>query len=415
MSNQLKKFWIILLLMVLLLVPVPIQAQSGSSPNLSLHPLSLEEARRAARKRMQIQVEMGYMPEWKGAVLGESVTMYDLSGHKSAFLFHVYREDEDAGYLTVAAFDVPNPVLEFSATALPPLHVRQVQAEEVARSKGQTLCTGRPIYVGPLSYGYELAPPGGCPDVQDASTRRLIDLFDGQIMDIDAEQARIPLAEQLTLSPKVETDSIAAPTAHKLISGVPDYCQFWGSYDCWSGCVPTASANILAYWDGRGYPNFQSGGDWQGLVNTLRTYMSTYCDGSAGSTNIGNSSPGMVQYAYDKGYYFESEIVWPNASYSLLHGEIDANRPLLVDLIGAAEYWGANHTVTGVGYQTDGTYMIVHDALACGNNQGNHYIHYGSSWYDSIGMHPTGPETTPPTINFTIPTQDRWYNTNPMV
>jgi hypothetical protein len=88
---------------------------------------------------------------------------------------------------------------------------------------------------------------------------------------------------------------------------------------------------------------------------------------------------------------------WPNASYSLFRSEIDSNRPIVVDLIDAVEYWRANHSVTGVGYQTDGSYMIVHDALACGANQGDHYIRYGSGWYSSIGMHPTGPDNTSPT------------------
>lgn len=395
---QLKQGYVVLLLTLILFYPLPAHARDAPPPALAL-----EETRNAARQRLQTQATRGYIPAWTDAQLVDSITLYNLSGEISAYLFPVVgAKGENAGYLTVIALDVPNPVLEFSATAPPPPLARQAQAKEVARAEKQILCTDRPIYVGPLSYGYELASPGGCNNVQEAAQRRLVDLFDGRIIAVDAEQAQVPWVEQLTFSSTSDPESITTPAAYKLIGGVPDYCQFWGSYNCWSGCAPTASANILGYWDGQGYSRFQSGSDWQGLVNTLRNYMDTECDGSSGSTSIGNISSGIVNYARDKGYYFESSIIWPGAEYSTLRDEIDANHPIPIDLIVAEEYWDANHTVTGVGYQTDGTYMIVHDALACGNNQGNHYIHYGNSWYESIGMHPTGPDSTDPTQAYNV-------------
>jgi len=374
---------------LLLLVPLPSVAQEPV-------PLTLDQARQSAVERLQAQVELGHTPEWDGATLGQTIHLHDLAGEISAYLFPVQRAGENAGYLIVAALSIPNPVIEFSPMAAPPYSATRSLAEEKTCTEGLELCIERPLYLGPLSYGYELARPGECGAMQDDSLRRVLDLSNGRIIEVDAQQAQIPLREMIEPANSFQAAGAMAPAAYKLIGGVPDYCQFQGSYGCWSGCAPTASANVMGYWDGHGYPSLQSGGDWQGLVNALRSYMDTYCSGGSGRTSIGDISPGIVNYAGSKGYYFESKIYWPSATYSLFQSEINADRPIVVDLFSSADYWGYDHTVTGVGYQTSGSYMIVHDALWCGSNQGDHYIHYGSGYYSSIGMHPVSPDQTPP-------------------
>jgi hypothetical protein len=356
-------------------------------------PLSMEDACHAAQERLRVQEEAGYTPDWADAVLDDPIELYDLSDAISAYLFPLHRPSggESAGYLIVAAVDVPNPVLEFSPDAPSPYRAARAVAEELAHTRGMELCAERPLYLGVLSYGYELAPIGRCGDTPTAPIRRTVDLLNTTVLEIEAERARVPLSQMLPSAHPVDLQAPSSPAAYKLIAGVPDCCQF-KSGSCWSGCAPTASANVLGFWDTHGYPNLQAGGDWQQLVLDLGSHMSTNC----GSTYINYISPGMANYAQTKGYYFESAMRWPAASYDLFRNEIDANHPIVVDIIGAVEYWGANHSVTGVGYQDSGSYMIVHDALACGANQGDHYIHYGSGYYSSIGMHPTEPDQTPP-------------------
>jgi hypothetical protein len=275
--------WVVIIVAVL--VPMGTWAQESS-------PLTPEQARRAALERMQIEVDASYVPSWVDAVLSDPITLYDLSDAVSGYLFPVTRFGEPTGYLTVAAPDIPNPVLEFSVATEPPLWTRRSMAEAVAHSEGMTLCTERPLYVGPLSYGFELALQGECANIQNVPIHRVVDLFDGTVIVVNDEQARIPLADWIGTVMPVEITAPVIPSTYKLISGVPDYCQFYAA-GCWSGCTPTASANALGYWDAHGYSNLQSGGNWQQLVLDLGSHMSTNC----GATNIGNVSPGIVNYA----------------------------------------------------------------------------------------------------------------------
>jgi hypothetical protein len=390
-----KSNWIrTTVLLALLLVLVPLTP--GSAIAQEPMPLTPDQAREAALERLQTQVELGYTPEWKEATLDEAIYLYDLAGTVTAYLFPVRRDGQNAGYLTAAALAIPNPVIEFSPNAPPPLWAKQTTAKTAAMAEGTDLCLDQPLYLGVLSYGYELVPAGRCDAASSAAVRRFVDLYSGTVVEVDARLAMVPLSVESPLADSMGAEDLVTALAYNLISGVPDYCQF-KSGSCWSGCAPTASANVLGYWDAHGYPNLQSGGNWQQLVLDLGNYMSTSC----GSTNIGNISSGMVNYARARGYYFESELYWPAPSYDLFCSEIDAGHPLVVDLIGAAEYWWGNHSVTGIGYQTDGSYMIVNNALACGVSH-SHYIHYGSGYYSSIGMHPTRPDTTPPSKAFNV-------------
>jgi len=93
-----------------------------SEPALGPVPLGPEQARQAALSRMRTQVNQGCAPAWDGATLGDSIPLYDLSGEITAYLFPVSNGGTLAGYLTVAALQLPNPVLEFSTGGSTPLH-----------------------------------------------------------------------------------------------------------------------------------------------------------------------------------------------------------------------------------------------------------------------------------------------------
>lgn len=360
-------------------------------------PIPLETARAAAHYQMQITTAGDAGGDWPGATIAAEITLYDLAGEVTAYHFVVHNAGQPAGYLTVAALSLSNPVLEFATSGPSPL----TAAASTLQAAGVTALTpDRPLYLGLLGYAYEVA------DAAPAS-RTVVDLLDGATYAIPADVAATPLRTFVQPAPP-PTLSTQATTAYRLIAGVPDWNQFWGSYGCWSGCSPTSGAIIMGYWDNNGYGNLIAGSDWQGAVNTMRTEMGTYCgqDGT-GWTQINNISAGMVNYASAKGYTFASEL-WCSdcgvaASYANFQGEIDASRPLLVDVIGHAQY--GNHSIVGVGYESSGTYLIIHDNWS--STAENVYLQYGSG-YSSIFMHPVRPagttqDTTPPSGDYTSP------------
>ncbi len=362
--------------LIALLVSGSVEAQE---PDL----LSSDQARQAARERMQIQIDSGQAPGWVGAVLGEPIPLYDLSGAVSAYLFPVAQRGEPAGYLTVAAVGVPNPVLEFATDGHFPLSTKTSDIQEQIRSQEYELLDTRPLYLGLLSYAYELT--------STQKSRHIIDLATNHIIEIEPSQSTDSLTSLLSSSSVTITD-ILAPQAYKLIGGVPDWNQFWGGYGCWSGCSPTSGVNVMGYWDGRGYGNLIGGGNWQGAVNEMRTHMKTFCnDSGGGATDVGDISPGVVSYARARGYRFES-LIWcsdcaTKPTYANYQAQMNVNHPMVVDVIDHWKY--THHTVTGVGYDTNGNYMIVHDNWP--NTGENVYLQYGAG-YSRIFMHPVTPK-----------------------
>jgi hypothetical protein len=361
-----------------------------------LSPLDADAARQAALRKIRDLSGRGIADHWRDATLGDAIPLYDLSGEVVAYLFPVRRDGAPSGYLTVAALNLPNPVLEFATEGPAPL---DGMPEALHRQGIALRAPDRPLYLGLLGYAYEVT-------ADKPGTRRVLRLLGNQTLDVPETEARIPLRQRIRL-PEVRPQSVT-PQAYRLIPGVPDWNQFWGSYGCWSGCSPTSAVNAMGYWDNQGYGNLIYGSDWQSAVNEMRTDMGTWCgqDGT-GWTSIGNISPGMSQYAQAHGYTFASEL-WCEGcaispTYDRYRGEIDANRPLLVDVINHPTYH--DHTVTGVGYDTSGPYLIVHDNWSSTGE--NVYLQYGSG-YSDIYMHPlipggSGSDTTPPSGDYTSP------------
>lgn len=360
-------------------------------------PISLETARAAAEFQMRATIAGDASGDWSGAKIVAEMTLYDLAGEVTAYHFVVHQAGQPAGYLTVAALSLPNPVLEFATTGPSPL----TATASTLQAAGVTALTlERPLYLGLLGYAYEVA--GATPQ-----SRTVVQLLDGATYTIPADVAATPLRSFVEAAPPA-TLSTQATTTYRLIAGVPDWNQFWGSYGCWSGCAPTSGANVMGFWDNNGYGNLVAGSDWQGAVNDMRSHMNTTCttDGG-GSTSVGSISSGVVNYASVKGYTFASELWCSNcgvaATYANFQGEIDASRPVLVDVIGHSQY--GNHSIVGVGYESAGSYLIIHDNWD--STAENVYLQYGSG-YSNIYMHPVRPagtaqDTTPPSGDYTSP------------
>jgi hypothetical protein len=141
------------------------------------------------------------------------------------------------------------------------------------------------------------------------------------------------------------------------IEGVPVYNQDY--YD-WSGiCGPTASSEILAYWDSQfpmlldGVPNGQVPDTSDGAGELIQSIMSY--QKWTGLTRPENMGPGIEQYAANKGYTFTvTRKVRGAWTWQDIVDEIDAGRPLL--LLSYSWY----HYVAVVGYdQTAGKRVIT--------------------------------------------------------
>lgn len=357
-------------------IPLDVTGNSvHSERNLPFASLDPIDALRTAQQKIDDINRRGDLPGWNGATLDKAIPLYDLSGEVIAYLFPVRRDGQPSGYLTIAALDLPNPVLEFATEGPSPLD----GMPDLLHRQGNALrFPNRPLYLGLLGYAYEVV-------TDKAEIRRVFRLLGNQIVEIPEVEARIPLRQRVHF-PEVQSQSVS-PMAYRLIPGVPDWNQFWGSYGCWSGCSPTAAVNLIGYWDRQGYENLIAGDNWQAAVDEMRTHMGTWCGrDNFGWTAIRNISPGMVTYAARHGYTFSSEFWCPGCAtpltYENYRTQIDANRPLLVDIMSHFTY--GDHTVVGVGYDTSGSYLIVHDNWP--NTGENVYLQYGSG-YSEIYMH----------------------------
>lgn len=370
----------------------------------ALPSLEMDDARQAALERIRTEQASGRAPFWDDAVLQDPIPLYDLTGEVVAYLFPVTAHGKPAGYLTLSAFALPNPVLEFATEGDHPLSGAVSRIRALGR---EPLTLERSLYLGLLAYGYEV--PSSTP-----GERAVFDLLSGGTIRVSEAEARVPLRQKV-VAQAIFTPSSPAPVqpltsiaSYALISGVPDWNQFWGSYGCYSGCSPTAATNVMGYWDNHGYGNLIYGSDWQGAVNEMRTHMGTWCGQDGGGwTNVGNISPGISAYAQAHGYTFASEL-WcdgcaASPTYDNYRGQIDAGRPLVVDV--GNHYTYGSHSVTGVGYETSGPYMIVHDNWSSTGE--NVYLQYGTG-YSWIFMHTVAPggssgDTTPPSGDYTSP------------
>ena len=382
--------WLRFLLCLCCALPIawsPAAVQAASPALARIAPpsdvLDPAAARQAAMARLARQVATGHAEGWRSAELSTPVTLYDLTGAASAYLFPVSANGTPAGYLTVAAEALPNPVLEFAVEGATPL----ANADASVRAAGfQRVNPDRPLYLGLLTYGYEVWPAASAP----AGERAILDLKDGKVGRV-AGGAATPLWSGRAPGSRAEPmpQPGAAPSGAAWIAGVPDFNQYWGSYGCMSGCSPTAAVNVLAYYDARGYDYLVNGGDWASAVDEIRGDMGTYCDGKNGSTSIGSIAAGIESYARSRGYVFSSDLwcSWCGTGSSFEHytGEIAAGRPIIVDFTGSAY---GDHTVTGVGYDSSGPYMIVHDNWP--NTGTDVYLQYGAGYQD-IYMHPVIP------------------------
>lgn len=402
----------------------------------------------------------GAFAEWRGAALGPPTSTFAENGALNAYVFGVLSEGVQDGYVTVRALPSGACTVGEFSHASPPVG-------SAVSSLGFALASGAQVrrhYDFPLRYAEELVFPDG----SEVALPRAV-----------ASERRPAAADARSAG---RATSAALGSSYRLIADVPDWDQFeydytsaeynantvppssaynsegHGSYPIldtgpyYSGCVPTAAGDLVAYWALHGYPALTPGtlpalnpefdpdvgppytarAPRQKVVNDLHVYMRTFkADRSGGgATYIGDCAPGLTEYAQQMGYGFiTSEKDFP--AWGELTAQIDADQPVELlfnglDVYGptlAAEY--GNHAITGVGYDYTPSdpasrYMIVHDNWQ--DNSSEIYVQYGGlgamATYDYLAMVTFAPEppaslpTTPTLTSSSHPVPEEWSATN---
>ncbi|MBE3586178.1 MAG: hypothetical protein IMW94_08490 [Thermoanaerobacter sp.] len=164
------------------------------------------------------------------------------------------------------------------------------------------------------------------------------------------------------------TDDLSFETGMErsyFIGGVADMNQMYSSL--WSGpsgCSPTSAANIMKYRADHGFPELVRGLSDEQLLYQLRTAMGTRSDGS---TPVNNISPGMRNFARNRGVSSADAWYLNPPTWNAYKSGITNNGPNVISFVGQTYY--RDHSVTGVGwveFYYNGSceghqYMEVHD------------------------------------------------------
>lgn len=169
----------------------------------------------------------------------------------------------------------------------------------------------------------------------------------------------------------------AALASSVVLSGVPEYTWYYG-------CSPTSGGMLMGYWAGKGYtqllpgvtnPMVQSTGVNAAIASsahinaggTYGTYTGHTADCIAdfmqtanGSTSGPNIASGLAAWTSYVGLtatttYSEVSYYSGTFSYAVFVSEINASRPMLLNLVTYAASYSAwvGHTVLAYGYQDD--------------------------------------------------------------
>lgn len=150
--------------------------------------------------------------------------------------------------------------------------------------------------------------------------------------------------------------------SHSYIPNVPDLQWY-------RGCAPTAAANILAYWDTRGYPKLvdDPAKTAHDLIDELADAMDTDSSGSTKDHNVDDGIEAVCNdAAYSNNYAFDTD--GPDSWYcwGKITDAIDAGKPCHLIVHGHNQY--RDHSVTVVGYRrvlkdcaADDYFVTIHD------------------------------------------------------
>lgn len=278
---------------------------------------------------------------WEDASIKFKANLYSPESESvTALLYDV--ENKDTGFCGYLIMDYSSRlVLEFSAGISPYneyLDLYKIKKFEKIKPEKVSL-----VYT-PGTYAIKVK-------LIDQKDEKLYYFTEDPKVSINIKTPKPPAANKKSITP------LGTDVHYKAISGVPDYAWTYG-------CIPTAIANVIGYWDSHGYSNLVTG-----LVISMIDEINNRLIAIAGNNATNSAIPGATQgYCRASGRYpsnFTVTNIW-SPSYSQMQVEIDANRPCLVGF-GSSGPYGATHMTAGVGYYYDDAfpsekYVIVHDA-----------------------------------------------------
>ena len=169
------------------------------------------------------------------------------------------------------------------------------------------------------------------------------------------------------------------------ILAIPVVLDYVPSYNWYHGCSPTASANIIGYWDLHGYDNLFTASEWDNvkLTENVKDHISSpehnakydpkpdnpdlptppdtslgdFMHTSEGGLNMGWTYPSSIDnalrnYPNYMGYTFTSQYF--GANWDNYMAEIDAGHPVLLNVDAVGNDSTVDHSMTGIGYEDRG-------------------------------------------------------------
>lgn len=319
-----KSYSILMFLSVLFFVTTNAYAEEKHSVNN----VPVEKATQQAKNYFEI-IRKNSDANWKDSELVLDRSLYDENGQLTAYLFIILQENQENGFIIVSGNEKFPGILESTRKGTNPY---------------KTVDKENSIYVGPISYFEKSGTEGSYIDLNtkkelSKTVLEEINMFT-KVKNVSSENKNSKKSNNLVRS-------VNAPYYnHKYISNVPDF-------EWTHGCVPTAYANVIAYWANNGFPRLKNNqADYETyIIDTLPKLMKT---DAVGATYANNGVAGAKEFWEKTGKYSVSIKEYNNkpvnpAIFEEYKKEIDKNRPTIITTEGHPIY--RNHAMTGVGYE----------------------------------------------------------------
>ena len=369
--------------------------------------LSKGLAKQAVAQKKQQITQRSEFSDWTDASVGNAETFYSRTQstpvpkyEKAAYVFPITTADETLGYITASATKSNGPILEYSRGTPP--HYKVDDAKEVANKNARTP-TGRFLYRGGVSYGYELegrdavhlagryvekvpkaAPTTALNFDSATSESRWGHLTSESSTDVvqsddSASTSSLPSTVFLESVPGYNNNYSAGDD----VSGGDRNSDFVGNADDpwkdYDGCAPFSGAIVVGYYEG--IDNTASWSTKNTLIDKMHLNMNT---GDNVYTNTDDIAPGIE--AYSDGDHSYSANTETNFSEYDVKKALNNFKPSMLTMWdgGSPEEDGyqqyGNHTVVVAGYEerSDGLYWGIYDTYD--NNP--HWLANGN-WYDA--------------------------------
>jgi len=365
--------------------------------------ISVSEAKKAAVFQITMDSQLDKESSWhnKKVKLEEPIMTYDTSDSLFSYLFNISVDGNPAGFVEVSALKDEYPILSYSYEESDITSSKLTNLKK--QNKDKNPVSEKVVVLGPGVFGLKQDFPdgsakifntfefidlskeknilrekpsiinnysvsnlkentnlavdeiGNSPDkVTDDLSFKTEDVTAGSVFNARNIRENINLAVgEIGNSSDGVTDDLSFETGD-VTSGTVGYCpdlnQLYSSL--WTGpagCSPTSAANIMLYWADNGYPELTEDLSNEALVYELRQAMNTYYEDGIGKTFINNISPGMEEFAIDRGLSDASaEPKEPVTWLKYKHG-ISSHGPNIMSFY-QQTYYG-DHSVTGVGWK----------------------------------------------------------------